>query len=186
MRLLIGFGNKARHGKDAAAAAIKDHYDRCRDQFKKHDLTVPVPEVKIFRFAEAIYEVCRKEFGMTTKDAPLLQRVGLERRSICVNYWVEKVEQQLDKFNGIALIADVRFKNEAEMVKRIGGFLVNVQRLNADGTPFITDDRPAEHPSEIELDDFNWDYRLVAKTGESDLAGEQAITLTEYLLGLTN
>jgi len=50
--LLLGFGNKARHGKDTAAEAIRDYYE------KEHDNGLFAPSVKvgIFKFATALYQ----------------------------------------------------------------------------------------------------------------------------------
>lgn len=185
MRLLIAFGNKARNGKDTVVEAIKGFYDETRRISAFHDWATQVPEARIFRFADALYKIAREEYEMTTKDPALLQRIGAERRAVNENYWSDIVEEQLKSFTGLALISDLRYKNEAAMVRRLGGYCVNVKRLNADGSQFITADRPSSHLSEIDLDEFNWDYQLVAKTGETALLGEYAITLAEYLMALT-
>ena len=174
MRLVIGFGNKARHGKDSAAAAIQE-YAR----------NMCLPDTRIFKFATALYQECEQHHGMIGKDAPLLQRVGLEKRQLNENYWVDRLKFSMGPFRGIALITDVRFKNEAEFVRKSGGFLVNVTRLNEDGVPFVAGDRPADHPSETELDGYNWDGYIKTKTGQEALAAEQALTLFNFFLELT-
>lgn len=170
----MAFGNKAQQGKDSAAAVIKEYA-----------ALNGLPEVRIFKFAEALYSECRELHGMTEKDAPLLQRVGSERRAKDKDYWVKQVAKQLKSFDGIALITDLRYFNEALFIKESRGFLVNVQRLNGDGKPFIAPDRPADHPSEIELDNYPWDYFIKTHTGEEALAAEQALTLFNYLLEIT-
>jgi hypothetical protein len=88
-------------------------------------------------------------------------------------------------FSGIALITDLRYRNEAAYVKSVGGFTVNVSRLNRDGSLFVAPDRPADHPSEIDLDNYNWDYFIRTRDGDQVLAADYAITLAEYLMGLT-
>ena len=183
--LLIGFGNKARHGKDTACEAIADHYNALRERSFKHGLISKEPRVQQFRFAEALYDEARTLYGMIGKDAPLLQRIGSERRAQDEYYWVKQVFNQIERSQpDIALISDVRYLNEANFIKGVGGYLVNVARLNADGTPFVADDRPANHPSEVELDEYNWDYRIIAHTGEAAVVGEVAVTIVEYLRGL--
>ena len=174
MRLLMAFGNRARHGKDSAAAAIQDYARR-----------FSLPEVRIFKFADALYEMCRRDHGMTEKDAPLLQRIGLEKRQENENYWIDRLKFTIGTFKGIGLITDVRFQNEAAYIRNAGGFLVNVTRLNQNGTRFIAPDRPAGHPSEIDLDDYNWDAYIKTKTGQEALAAEQAITIFNFFLELS-
>ena len=102
MRLLFGFGNKARHGKDSAAQVIQDYARR-----------FSLPEVRIFKFADALYDICRREYGMVGKDAPLLQRIGSERRGIQEDYWIDRLKFTIGSFKGIGIITDVRYKNEA-------------------------------------------------------------------------
>lgn len=174
MRLLIGLGNKARHGKDLTAQAIKDYA-----------YSMSLPEVRIYKFAEALYEECRRDHGMMEKDAPLLQRIGTERRVQNPNHWIERVAFKMSGFKGIGLLTDVRYQNEAAWVKSQGGVLINVTRLNEDGTPFVAPDRPADHLSEIDLDDYNWDGYVRTKTGQEALAAEQAITLANFFLEVT-
>lgn len=181
MTLIIGIGNKARHGKDTAAEAIVDYYSDLRDSAKKHGLKVKHPNVTQFRFAEALYEECRTLYGMKEKDGPLLQNVGAARRDEDPEYWIKKVFDQIIPSIDIAVISDVRYKNEATAIKKANGFLINVQRLNEDGSPFIASDRPATHPSETELDGYNWDFYIKAKSLETILVGDQAITIMEYI-----
>jgi len=145
----------------------------------------PKPQAGLFKFAAALYQECREKYGMTEKDAPLLQRIGSERRAENPNYWVDKVFESVPTNLGVAVITDLRYQNEAWAIKERGGFTVRIVRLNADGTPYIAGDRPADHPSETDLDGYNFDFRIVAKSGETAWVEQQAITLVEYLLGLT-
>lgn len=188
MSLLIGFGNKARHGKDSAAEAILEHVNGSNRKLAQYYGADKAVVARQFRFAEALYEECRQLHGMTEKDAPLLQKVGSDRRRENENYWVDQVFKTADPFlkdsNNVVLITDVRYQNEAREIKKRGGYLINVTRLNPDGTVFIAPDRPANHPSEIDLDEYNWDYYIRTKSGEQTLSAEYAITLFEYLRSL--
>lgn len=176
MRLLIGFGNRARQGKDTAAEAVKHWMTHTGADF---------PEVRIMKFASALYDTARKEYGMTEKDAPLLQRIGQERREQNPRYWIDRLFFDNKNFHGISLISDVRYLNEAHEIRSRGGYLINVRRLNEDGTPFITDDRPADHPSETELDGFNWDGYITTKTGQEALTAELAVTMVNFFYEIT-
>lgn len=176
MRLLIGLGNKARHGKDSAALAIQTYFNA---QFP--DLL----EARIFRFADALYEVCRREYGMTDKDAPLLQRIGAERRRGNPTYWIDQLRNTIGDFRGVVLIPDTRYQNEAAWIRSFGGFLINVTRLNEDGDLFVAPDRDSNHLSEIDLDGHRFDGYIKSYTGQEPLAAEQAITLARYFYKIT-
>ena len=127
-----------------------------------------------------------------TKQAPLgkhpklLQWWGTEyRRSQDAQYWVKKLIAQIVSENpDVALITDTRFKNEVAAVKALGGYTLNISRKNADGTTFVDPSRPADHISETELDDWNWDLKIVNSYGHAALVGELAITYVEYLRAL--
>lgn len=56
--LLLGFGAKARQGKDTAAEAIRDYYDR-RNVHLQHVQT----RVGVFKFATALYQEVNKVLG---------------------------------------------------------------------------------------------------------------------------
>src|SRR5271170_5295271 len=74
MTLIIGFGNKARHGKDGAALAIVDYYND-RNLLVRNCMGYQTKCVNVVRigFADALYEIARNEYGMTEKDPALLQ-----------------------------------------------------------------------------------------------------------------
>ena len=197
--MLIGLGHRARQGKDIAGQAIVDFYNNRRAEFgfnrpellEKFNVSnqgkfdKQYPEARIFKFAEALYEVCRNEFGMQEKDGSLLQKVGDGRREqFGHDYWIKQLAPKIKTYKGIAVITDVRYLNEANWVKALDGHVVNVSRLNLDGTPFVTTDRDPNFISEVQLDGFNYDYYIKAKTGQSAWVAEQAITLAEYLRGL--
>jgi hypothetical protein len=185
MTLIVAFGNKARSGKDTAVSAVVDYYNRQREIQRSYGLRTVGPVVQRIGFAEALYEVCRSEYGMTEKDAPLLQRIGAERREQDSEYWIKRAFAKIDAQTNIVLISDCRYKNEAVYVKDQGGYTVNIQRLTQDGRQFIAEDRPANHLSEVDLDEWNWDFRLMNQQGHEALLTEQAITLVEYLRGLS-
>jgi len=146
-----------------------------------------IPSVKLYRFAEALYEEARQFHGMTEKDAPLLQRIGTQRRQQDSEYWVKKVFEKMDsEMPHIAIITDLRYQNEAAAVKERGGYRIKVQRLNEDGTQYVANDRDPFHPSECDLDNYNFDYYIKAKTGQVAWVEQQAITLAEMLRGLEN
>lgn len=182
--LIIGLGSKARQGKDTAAEAIVQYYGAQRERQQRHCPTVTAPFAVRIGFADSLYDVARTQYGMKEKDAPLLQRLGAEGRANDSEYWIKSAFMKIRPYHDIVVIPDVRYKNEAVYIKDRGGYLVNVTRLNADGTPYVDPSRPADHPSEIDLDNWNWDFSFVVSDGHAALTGELAVTLAEYLRGL--
>ena len=61
-------------------------------------------------------------FGMTVKDRPLLQKIGMKMREIRPDVWIEYVNRSIeedfaaDKYD-VAIVDDVRFINEANFFK---------------------------------------------------------------------
>lgn len=100
-------------------------------------------------------------WGMTEKDAPMLQFWGTEfRRSQNENYWILRVQDKIDKIrletkalsdNVWIVISDTRFKNEVNFIKSCGGYYIRVVRINKDGSQFIDTSRDPNHPSEIDV-----------------------------------
>lgn len=115
-------------------------------------------------FADALKAVCRVCYGMTHKDGPLLQMVGTDLyRRMNPNVWTDAVYWAIEEHKPrVVLIPDVRFPNEAEMVKAMGGELIRCTRM-VNGEQYIDPTRSATHPSETALDGYEgWDWDLVA------------------------
>ena len=182
--ILIGLGNKARQGKDTFALAVMDYYGSQRDTQQVHGLPVMAPRVQRVGFADELYRICREEYGMVEKDPTLLQNVGMERRLQDPDYWIKKALGKFSSFTDIGIITDVRYRNEADAIKSRGGYVVNITRRMANGAQLIAGDRRADHPSEIELDGYPFNFYLVNADGHEALLAQQAICLTEYLRAL--
>lgn len=181
--ILIGLGNKARNGKDTAGEAIVEYFNSMLHLQTKHGLKPATPVARIFKFADALYKIAREEYGMKEKNATLLQDIGNHRRiEFGLDYWIKKLEESMKSFNGVAVITDMRYANEAEWVKSKGGFTIQVTRLNEDGTQYIATDRDPNHPSEVQLDSYNYDAYIRSKSAA--LTGELAITHAEYFRAL--
>lgn len=151
---IIGIGYKARNGKDTVAKAIHGE--------------LPYTSV-IVSFADELKALARS-LGMTTKNGEFLQKLGEAMRVLDPDYWIKKVELKLAELKPeIAIIPDMRYQNEFKWVVDCGGLVVKVVRLTEAGEPWITNDRPHNHISEIDLDavpDEAWDYICRAMNGD--------------------
>lgn len=125
----------------------------------------------------------KSELSPYGKHPKLLQWWGTEfRRAQDPDYWVKKAMSSIPVGTNLALFTDVRFKNEAAAIKNASGYTVEVVRLEQDGTRYYATDRPKEHISEIELDEYNWDFNIMSKSAA--LTGEIAVTIAEFIRGL--
>jgi len=179
--IIIGLGHKAQNGKDTAGEAIKAYYDNQALLLHRHGLKGGL-RVFIAKFAAALYQECREQHGMVEKDPILLQNVGAQRREEDPAYWINRAFESIPVGTDLVIFTDVRYENEAARIKSEGGHLINVTRLNEDGSRYIATDRPAWHKSETDLDIYNWDYYIVSKTAA--LTGELAVTIAEFIRGL--
>jgi hypothetical protein len=151
--LVVGIGHKCRNGKDSFAKFLH----ACD----------PINST-IYSFADALKAYCRVQGWMKEKDGALLQQVGTElfRERINKNTWVNCLRWQIIEENPkIAIIPDMRFLNEVEYVKEGGGITVNIVRMKPDGSNWIDSTRPADHISEITLDNYKYDYVFKAHDG---------------------
>lgn len=77
-------------------------------------------------FAEPIYEIARKYFGMKEKDRKLLQDIGEKFREIDPDIWIKLLIKRLNKHERY-VISDVRQANEYIKCKKQGFIPIRVQ-----------------------------------------------------------
>lgn len=89
-----------------------------------------------------------------------LQRLGTESvRALDETFWVRALAARLDAEPGPAVVTDVRFPNEADLIRSRGGLIVRVTRPHAPAT--------LAHSSESALDRYDDDV-VLANTGSLD------------------
>ena len=194
--ILIGLGAKARQGKN----------------FVCNYWLEAVPELKVYAFADALKEYCRDhhdelvaqyyrvhQLSMAVhpisevigqpKDDPIygytkvLQWFGTWKRSEDPNYWVDIVAAKLNEGQpDIAAITDVRFLNEAQFIKDNGGYVVEVIRRNEDGSRYLDPNRDPKHISETALDDYTFDYSIIARSGDLESLKSKALGVLSNII----
>jgi hypothetical protein len=181
--LVIGFGHRARQGKNTAALAFLNSLAiGCRVRMYAYADALRAEVQRVTREAGGLYELvnrgwfigddarllgnCKVELPEwvkyeTGKPRTLLQWWGTDyRRKQDPDYWVKRLTETLEREQPeVALITDVRFPNEADAIHAMGGKVVKVTRTTK------ADIVVPAHPSEDMLNDYaGWDYTLTAST----------------------
>lgn len=110
------------------------------------------------------------EWGMTVRD--FLQKLGTEcmRNGLHTNTWVnalmadyKKIEYNDDEQAHYPnwIITDTRFPNEAQAIKDKGGVVIRIDRPGVEPIN--------NHPSEVGLDGWNFDYKIANVSGIYEL-----------------
>lgn len=104
--------------------------------------------VSISKFEDNEFKKSEVEWlGITVRE--LLQKFGTAiRNEVSDDFWVKACLNNLEKDDDY-LITDVRFKSEAKGIKDLEGIIVRVNREGAGA---------GNHISEIDLDDYPFDY----------------------------
>lgn len=157
--MLIGFNGNMGVGKSTAIQALKDY--------------VFPREVHLVKFAQPLYDM--QEFiyrrissvhtrpDSFTKDRKLLQWLGTDwgRDTISQDLWVSIWKAQVESIrrrspDSIIVCDDVRFDNEAETLKSLGGHIIKIERpdntLHAQGGVGIVGHKSEAGVSESLLD----------------------------------
>lgn len=158
--MIIGLSGYARSGKDTVAGMLMGihHYQRIAFADKIRDFLYEIDPLIMFngtdfRLQDIIdskgWEDAKTEFPEIRR---LLQDLGVgARTTFHENFWIIEALKPVKPTDKI-VVTDVRFKNEAEIIKGMGGQLWRVNRI---GTGPAND-----HVSEHDLDDWKFDAAI--------------------------
>lgn len=164
---IVCISGKAEHGKDLTATIIKEK------------LESKGSKVLIIRYADLLKYIAKQYFGWDgnkdEKGRTLLQYLGTEIvRTRKPEYWVNFVKEFIKLFEDeweYILIPDSRFPNEMDCWK-IDGWDITALRVIRLGYENHLTPEQRQHPSEIALDDYNFDYYLKSEDGIGNLSKE--------------
>lgn len=149
---LIALTGKKQSGKNTVASIIS----KLVQPRKVHELAFADPlkdEVcKAMNITRSYLEAHKSNFRL------ILQGWGTDyRRQLCDDrYWLSKFMLRLSGIdnasNPMVIVTDVRFKNEAELIRNINGIIIGIQKV--DRTNSSIDD---SHSSETELHNIKCD-----------------------------
>ena len=152
---LIGFSGRRGSGKDTVAHLIQQL--QLERQWHIRSVGEPIKAVCAALAGEEVAPYFSQQgktellpaFNRTRGE--MLQQVGLALRQWEPDIWVQAFFSQLPP-NQYILIPDVRFPNEADLIRHRGGLMLRVEgdplQQRGDGT------RDDSHPSETALDHY--------------------------------
>jgi hypothetical protein len=181
----VGFIGKARSGKDSAAGFLVRtraytrlaFADPLKELALKVDPVIPydlpgfggLNHVRLVTLVEHIgWERAKDEYPEVRR---LLQNMGQAQREFDEDYWVNALRRKLNNaeaWNMPVVVTDVRYPNEAKMLRSRGFRLIRVVRPAPTTVP-LTGLKPVSarfmsdttaHASETALDDFEADQTI--------------------------
>lgn len=161
---LIGISGKIGSGKTTLSQYLQNYYPRLQKVSFAENLRkvvsiltgIPIEKTRSAKDKE----VYLSEWGKTVGE--LLQLIGTEGiRSVNSKAWVISLFSTYNPFIDCWIIDDVRFVEEADYIKKMGGKLI---RLEGDpGNILSSCTRDLTHGSEMSLDDYD-DFDLKINT----------------------
>jgi adenylate kinase family enzyme len=180
--MIIGFAGKMGAGKTTAAKKLLEWVGIEKGQMLSFaDGLREVVSILTNKPAMELkkQEVKNEEYrnsGLTYGQ--ILQKVGVQWREFNENIWVEKLEQKINKNKKYTFIDDVRFPNELEWIKKMGG---KVYYIKNTGTK-PEDKRDKNHISETALNEYKKNKKLIII--ESNHKKEDLFLYEQLLYGL--
>lgn len=113
------------------------------------------PLIDTRRLSEVIEELGWEDAKAIPEVRRTLQRIGTEagRKVLGESVWVNLAMRKASAAGENVVITDCRYPNEAEAIRAAGGIIVRVDRPGTD----LTD----AHPSEVAMDDWPFDARVI-------------------------
>jgi hypothetical protein len=166
---IVGLSGWARSGKDTAADYLVDNYGYTKFSFAspmKEAMYRLDPRITINELSNTSLRIGVDVYGWEglKERSPdvrgLLQRFGTEvgREMFGQDFWVDYAMSQIPD-GAKVVIADVRFPNEADAIKKLGGKVLRVER---EGVTAVNN-----HASESALNDYTFDV-VITNNGTID------------------
>jgi hypothetical protein len=159
--MILGFKALPGSGKDTAAEYLKENFgfkhiafsDTLYKEISEH-YNVPVDILKDRKYKDNNENLIPELKGKTPRT--IAQEWGDHRRKQDQCYFIRRVLQILseDK-NSSFVVSDLRFTNEIELIKSLGGYTVGIKTF---GFPDILDNNAKKHISETQTKDYIPDY----------------------------
>jgi len=167
--IILGIAGKKQSGKDTFADYI---IQNARGLVAKMHLSDPLKD----EVAQLLSIPRQRIDNEKTYFRPLLQWYGTEwkRRQFGNDYWIKKLEEKVLLSNAhIIIIPDIRFANEIDWVRHMGGTVIIMERLGA-----VDNDT---HISENQINSFVPVITIKANSGDLEALKLKAIWLIDQI-----
>jgi len=154
---IISFGYEARVGKDSASDYLVREYG-----FTKISFAGPLKQA-----AKIIYGLTEEQVNGNLKDVEdsfwketprsILQKMGTDglRKGHRDDVWIKAMERKIAKSTKSWVVSDVRFPNEANLIKSLGGAVVKIIGSFGGRKKIIS----SKHESEVAMKSYDgWDF----------------------------
>lgn len=180
--MLIGVSGKAEHGKNATCNIVKEWV-------ANNGGTAALFEISKIILDECIALGLLPPGAVRNQQDKVQNKVlvdhGNRRRAEDGLYWTNQIIKQMTEADvNVSLCPNIRFPQEGAAIQAAGGTIWRVNRLNKDGSPFVSETRDPNDVCETSLDRWASDFYLYNMTGHGALLEQQVVTLYEYVLGL--
>ncbi len=171
--LIIGISGKSEHGKSAASRIIVEAADGL------DAMIFEISEMlRLSAVSRGLLPADVKRADMNFDQIKVLVDEGAWGRAQHPDYWIDKLFAAIDESKcDIAIIPNIRFPQEGESIRKRGGSVVRVNRLNPNGSRFVSLTRDPNDITETALDLWNADYYITNITGHGKLL-EGLVTVT--------
>jgi len=176
--MIIGIAGVARSGKDTLANNFIQIFNRLGIKAKRYALADELKrEVGPFLKEKTGLDVFSQDDAVKKMIRPLLVAYGTHiRRALNENCWIDNITPIL-KEDEIAIISDIRYKNEADWVQK-NGFLIHISRLDKDNQ-LVVPANPEEQANDPLLQ-AQANMSFVWQTFEGNEANCGPFSLEEY------
>lgn len=162
---LIGFGHRARVGKDTAVEGLGWHRLALADSVRKLLYDMDPMVFGNLRLSSLVDDVGWENAKDAREVRRLLQQLGNgARQHLGVYVWLDPLIVRISGLRDAGVdvaVADVRYPNECEAIQEMGGLMVRIDRPSV---PLL------DHPSECALDEWTgWDAVITNDGSVTDL-----------------
>jgi len=198
---LIGISGKAGHGKDTlgiilstliqntarpvrlvkfatvlkqvAGLMLNEDPNKFEDaDFKKSLLPAALQSVHSLKTADENTKPMWTDAKTTHDYRWFLQHLGTEvGRALHPQLWIHAFFASQFDPKAINIVTDVRFKNEADVIREKGGIMIRIHNGNVHGPRYLFS---SPHASEVELDTYDFDYQIANSSTIQELTQRAA------------
>ncbi|MDG1173566.1 MAG: hypothetical protein P8M67_04640 [Opitutales bacterium] len=156
--MIIGLAGVARSGKDSFFNFCQNTKVNGKTNLRfafADELKSELDQFILKEFNISSFTECSREKEIIR---PILVSYGMAKRKISEGkYWVEKVKSKIEfiKDSHNCFITDVRFSNEVDQIKKLGGICIHIERFN---NPPANEEEKNEDPIVKSKSDYHFKW----------------------------